>query len=147
MKSTLKRDERRTCCPNSGGSRRACHASFFERTGFEVDSYDDGYGFVRRHAIEIHYTLVSDLDPFKKTGAVYIAGADVDRSHQQFVDRGLWLVPRHTPHGMGMEPRRRWAAGESIARITEVEDKPWEFRELELLDPNNNLLRFGQRVS
>jgi len=46
-----------------------------------------------------------------------------------------------------MDLRRRWAAGESIARITEVEDKPWGFRELELLDPNNNLLRFGQRVS
>ncbi len=39
--------------------------------------------------------------------------------------------------------RDRWTAGESLARITRVEDKPWGMREFALADVDNNLLRIG----
>ncbi len=42
--------------------------------------------------------------------------------------------------------RSRWAAGDSLARITPVEDKPWGMREFALADADNNLLRVGENI-
>jgi hypothetical protein len=36
---------------------------YFEQLCFTAHRYDDGYGFVHRHAIELHHSLTTDLDP------------------------------------------------------------------------------------
>lgn len=119
--------------------------AFFKRLGFETERYDDDYAFVRRHAIELHYSLAPDSDPFTNDCAAYIPVTDVDQVHQEFADKGVWLASLRTPLVLGIELRRKWDAGETIARISAVEDKPWGIREFALFDPTNNLLRFGQR--
>ncbi|MGH9090013.1 MAG: bleomycin resistance protein [Acidimicrobiales bacterium] len=121
--------------------------SFFEVLGFETSRYDDGYGFINRHAIDIHYSTNPDHDPWEHAGSAYIAVDDVDRVHAEFVERGVWLVPTRPPPGFGLELHRRWEAGESVARITPLADESWGIREFVLVDPNNNALRFGQRVT
>lgn len=119
--------------------------AFFAAVGFAVERYDDAYGFVSRKAIELHYRRTADLDPFANPHAVYIAVDDLDQVHREFVAAGLWLVPAQTSAAVHAEVRRRWKAGESIARVTEIEEKPWGIREFVLLDPDSNLLRFGER--
>ncbi|KAF0846718.1 bleomycin resistance protein [Nocardia caishijiensis] len=122
----------------------AATLAFFDRLGFETETYSVEYGFVRRDAIELHYALVPDHDPWRAAGAAFIAVDDVDRVHEEFVAAGVRPTESDDPLYTDDELRRRWKAGGDLARVTPAEDKPWGFREFALMDPDNNLLRFGK---
>ncbi|MFB7718222.1 bleomycin resistance protein [Nocardia sp. NPDC056100] len=122
----------------------AATLEFFARLGFEVEAYDTGYGFVHRDAVELHYTGAPDHDPWHAAGAAFIAVEDADRLRAEFVSAGVWPTDSDDPPCTDSELHRRWDAGEELARVTPAEDKPWRMREFALMDPDNNLLRFGQ---
>ena len=44
----------------------------YERLGFEVRSYDDGYAFAARGAVQLHLTEVDGLDPARSNVAARI---------------------------------------------------------------------------
>ena len=119
--------------------------AFYERLGFTTDLYDDGYGFAHRGPVSLHFSRWEDLDPFTNEGAAYIEVADIDRAHRKCRKARVWQIPSDPTPEIGAEVRRKWSSGQSIARMTPIEDKPWGMREFELLDPDNNLVRFGQR--
>lgn len=118
--------------------------AFFDRLGFDTEPYQDYYGFAHRNAIELHFTSTPDHDPWRGAGMAYVPVHEVDRLHAAFVAAGVWRTDADDPPCTDAELRRRWRTGEGLARITPPEDKPWDIREFALMDPNNNLLRFGQ---
>lgn len=98
---------------------------YLDELGFEqlgtVDFKD--YLMVRRDEIEIHFFAFRELDPAKNYGQVYIRTAAIDELYQSLVDRKISIHP----------------AGA-------LQTKAWGQKEFSLLDPDNNLLTFGQRI-
>lgn len=95
---------------------------FYKKLGFHlVGRTNDEYAIIRRDECDIHFYAQSDLEPkFNKSGC-YFEVHDVD--------------------ALGAE----LAAG-CIELLHGAEDKPWHMRELKLLDPDGNVLRFGARL-
>jgi hypothetical protein len=90
----------------------------YARLGFATREYEGGgYGYVTRDGVEIHLTLVRDLDPATNTSAAYIWVADADALAREWV-----------------------AAG---ARVTAPIDTDWRQHEGSHVDPFGNLIRFG----
>ncbi len=128
--------------------------ALFAQLGFDVRHDEaNGYAMVRRGAIEVHFTVSPDLDPWTSNGMAFIRLDDVTSLYEEFRATGAvpivptWSADVPYAERADAEIRAKWAAGESIARMGEVADKSWGIREFPLLDPSNNLLRFGQVVT
>ena len=120
---------------------------FYRRLGFTTQTYGDGgYLFIRRGGIELHYAHNPEIDPFSTAGMAFIRVGDAQVFYDEFKAANLW-EPAIRGHELEAEVRRRWATGESIARIGAPEVKPWRVKEFPVLDPCNNLLRFGQSLA
>lgn len=103
---------------------RAATMQFYQQMGFvKVGGDYDEYLMVKRDSIEIHFFLHQDLKPDDNYGQVYIRTDYIDDLYQSFLRAG---VPIH-PAGHLMQ-------------------KPWGQREFSILDPDKNLLTFGQSV-
>ncbi|MGK6352567.1 bleomycin resistance protein [Parapedobacter sp. DT-150] len=81
----------------------------------------DGYLMVQLDHIQIHFFEFKDLDPLENYGQVYIRTDAIDGLYQ-------WALERQLPMPL---------AGH-------LQNKPWGQREFSLLDPDHNLLTFGQ---
>lgn len=78
---------------------------------------------VYKDQIQIHFFKFTDLDPKENYGQVYIRTDDIDAVYQTLLDNH---IPIH-PNG-------------------HLAVKPWGQKEFSLLDPDNNLLTFGQQI-
>ena len=98
---------------------------YINQLGFqEFGSADfDGYLMVEKDTIQIHFFEFKNLDPKENYGQVYIRCSDIDLLYQELIDQ---QVPIH-PNG-------------------KLANKPWGQREFSLLDPDHNLLSFGQSI-
>lgn len=98
---------------------------YVNKLGFqEFGSADfDGYLMVQKDSIQIHFFEFKTLDPKENYGQVYIRTDDISRLYQTLLDNKV----RIHPNG-------------------QLELKPWGQREFSLLDPDHNLLTFGQSV-
>lgn len=83
----------------------------------------DGYLMVEKDAVQLHFFEFKDLDPKENYGQVYIRTNAIDNLYQTFLD----VKVRIHPNGF-------------------LETKPWGQREFSLLDPDSNLLTFGESV-
>lgn len=83
----------------------------------------DGYLMVQKDSIEIHFFEFATLDPTQNYGQVYIRVQDIETVYNNFLNNG---VPIH-PNGP-------------------LESKPWGQKEFSILDPDHNLLTFGQSL-
>lgn len=96
---------------------------YLKQLGFrEVADYGD-YLIVEKDAVELHFFEFKELDPKENYGQVYIRTNDIETLYQSLLEN---KVPIH-PNG-------------SLA------SKPWGQQEFALLDPDNNLLTFGQSI-
>ena len=96
---------------------------YLNNLGFkELGDYGD-YLMVRKDNIEIHFFEFKGLDPKENYGQVYIRTDDIDRLYQSFLDNKVGIHPNG-----------------------HLETKPWGQKEFALLDPDNNLLTFGQNI-
>jgi catechol 2,3-dioxygenase-like lactoylglutathione lyase family enzyme len=94
---------------------------FYRGLGFRVESFDDGYAWVRYAGTEIlHLRLVPDLDPATNRSAAYFHVGDADRWHSE------------------------WSA--AAVAVGDIVDTPWGMREFLLIDPAGNLLRVGHAI-
>lgn len=103
-------------------SKATTYAYYVDRlgfTGFGPDLPD--YLMVERDGIELHFFLVPRLDAKLTYGQVYIRTIDVDGWYRWVIDRGVAIHPNG-----------------------DLGNRPWGQREFALLDPDNNLLTFGQ---
>lgn len=98
---------------------------YINKLGFEQFGNDyDGYLMVQKDNIQIHFFEFKELDPKENYGQVYIRTDDIDNVYQSMLDRKLSIHP----------------AGH-------LQTKPWGQKEFAILDPDNNLLTFGQSIS
>lgn len=98
---------------------------YINKLGFqEFGSADfDGYLMVQKDHIQIHFFEFKELDPKENYGQVYIRTDAIDQLYQSLLDN---KIPIH-PNG-------------------HLAIKPWGQKEFSLLDPDNNLLTFGQTL-
>jgi len=118
-------------------------AEFYREIRFVVDPYDSGYAFIRGGGISIDLAQTDEFDPFVMAGMAYVTVRDSDATHAAIVATGL-VSGYHDLDEAAL--RELWGAGESLARITAVENKPWHMREFALADVDNNLVRIGSRI-
>jgi hypothetical protein len=89
---------------------------------FGIEDYE-GYLMLESDEIEIHFFEFKDLNPKENYGQVYIRTIDIDNLYASSLSKN---VPIH-PNG-------------------KLESKPWGQKEFSILDPDNNLLTFGQSM-
>ncbi|MEM7659050.1 MAG: VOC family protein [Bacteroidota bacterium] len=98
-------------------------AYYCQQLGFETSGNTDydGYLMVQKDQIELHFFAFKDLDPKENYGQIYIRTDEIERFYQELVEKGVAIHP--------------------AGKLTR---KPWGQQEFSLLDPDNNLLTFGQ---
>jgi hypothetical protein len=96
---------------------------YLDKLGFrEFGNADyEGYLMVEKDSVQIHFFEFRDLDPKENYGQVYIRTDEVDKLYQEARDKQL-----------------------NMPEAGHIQTKPWRQREFSLLDPDNNLLTFGQ---
>ncbi len=107
-------------------SNKAATKDFYiNKLGFQnVGSSDyDGYLMVERDNIEIHFFEFKEINTKENYSGVYIRTDNIDNLYQSFIDNEVSIHPNGP-----------------------LETKPWGQREFALLDPDDNLLTFGQSV-
>lgn len=105
--------------------KAATKAYYIDTLGFTLcgeDGYED-YLMLRKDKVELHFFEFKDLNPAENDGQVYIRTDDIDALYQSLIEAGVPIHPN-----------------------APLETKPWRQREFSLLDPDNNLLTFGQPV-
>lgn len=83
----------------------------------------DGYLMVQKDSIQIHFFEFKELDPKENYGQVYIRTNHIDEWYQLALNKKL-----------------------RIPEAGHLQIKPWQQMEFSLLDPDNNLLTFGQSL-
>jgi hypothetical protein len=97
---------------------------YLDKLGFqEFGGNYDGYLMVQKDNVQLHFFEFKALDPKENYGQVYIRSNDIDKLYQTMLDNKLSIHPQG-----------------------HLETKPWGQREFAMLDPDNNLLTFGQSV-
>ncbi|WP_299255508.1 VOC family protein [uncultured Aquimarina sp.] len=84
--------------------------------------YDD-YLMLKKDAIEIHFFEFKTLDPKENYGQVYIRVENIEKFYQVLLDNSIKIHPNGY-----------------------LETKPWKQKEFSILDPDNNLLTFGEQI-
>src|SRR5262245_22707826 len=94
---------------------------FYERAGFAIRRYDDGFA-----SVSLNDQSVFDLDLNEKTSSdtngagCYMITDDADAWHQRFAAAALPVTP--------------------------IEDMPWGMHEFTLTDPSGNNVRIGRPI-
>ena len=83
----------------------------------------DGYLMLQKDKVQIHFFEFEELDPKENYGQVYIRTENIDEWYQLALDKKL-----------------------NMPKAGHLQIKPWRQKEFSLLDPDNNLLTFGQSV-
>ncbi len=103
--------------------KQVTQAFYVNQLGFTVSGDYPDYLILYRDEVEIHFFHFPDLDPHQNYGQVYIRTSHIDAVYQSLVQNG---TPIH-PGG-------------------ELALKPWQQKEFSVIDPDHNLLTFGQAL-
>lgn len=98
---------------------------YIEGLGFRAfgDADYEGYLMIEKDAIQIHFFEFKELNPEENYGQVYIRTNDIESLYSS-------LLEKHIP----------------IHPTGKLQAKPWGQKEFSLLDPDNNLLTFGENI-
>ncbi len=99
---------------------------YVNQLGFTYIGSDDfdPYLIVEKDHLQIHFFEFRTLDPKENYGQLYIRTDHVDELYQHMVNQQIAIHPNG-----------------------HLANKPWHQREFSLLDPDNNLLTFGQSTA
>ena len=89
---------------------------------FGNTDYDE-YLMVEKDSIQIHFFKFSEFDPRENYGQIYIRTNDIDKLYQEYLNENIAIHPNG-----------------------HLQTKPWGQKEFSLLDPDNNLITFGQSI-
>lgn len=105
--------------------KQVTRAFYIGQLGFEEIGLHDfpGYLMLKKDQIELHFFEFKDLDPFENYGQVYIRTDQLDTLYAALLKQGVDIHPNG-----------------------QKEIKPWGQVEFSLLDPDHNLLTFGQQA-
>jgi hypothetical protein len=98
---------------------------YIDNLGFtDIGRIDfEGYLILQKDNIEIHFFEFKELDPKENYGQVYIRTNDIDKLYKTI------LTIKQTIHLVG-----------------NLQIKSWAQKEFSILDPDHNLLTFGQSL-
>lgn len=98
---------------------------YINKLGFqEFGNKDyDGYLMIQKDNIQIHFFEFKDINPKENYGQVYIRTNNIDQFYQELLDKKITIHPNG-----------------------KLAIKPWGQKEFALLDPDSNLLTFGQDI-
>ena len=93
--------------------------------GFEVFGSDsfDGYLMLQKDQNQLHFFEFPSLNPSENYGQVYIRTHKIEEVYQTFIEQKATIHP----------------AGQ-------LQIKPWGQKEFSILDPDHNLLTFGENI-
>ena len=96
---------------------------YINKLGFEEFGNTDyeGYLMVQKDKIQVHFFEFKELDPKENYGQVYIRTENIDHLYQSLLDNKTSLHPNG-----------------------HLQTKPWGQKEFSILDPDNNLITFGE---
>lgn len=90
----------------------------------ELGSTDfEGYLMIKKEHVEIHFFEFKDLDPKENYGQIYIRTNNIDLLYERMLAQKVEIHPNGS-----------------------LQMKPWGQKEFSLLDPDHNLLTFGQEL-
>jgi len=98
---------------------------YVDQLGFQYNpnsDYED-YLILKKDEVEIHFFLFKELDPSTNYGQIYIRVKQIEAIYQNLIDKQVEIHPN-----------------------APLQLKPWGQKEFALLDPDNNLLTFGEAV-
>ena len=106
-------------------NKSVTRAYYINKLGFkEYGSVDyEGYLMIEKDHIQIHFFEFKELDPKENYGQVYIRTDNIEGFYQSLLDNKTNIHPNGP-----------------------LEIKPWGQKEFSLLDPDSNLLTFGQSI-
>ncbi|MFL0163011.1 bleomycin resistance protein [Aquirufa salirivi] len=106
-------------------NKTATRDYYILQLGFqEVGQTDyEGYLMIQKDRIQIHFFEFKDLKPHENDGQVYIRTQGIADFYQSLLDKQVKIHPNGP-----------------------LETKPWGQREFSLLDPDHNLLTFGEAI-
>ncbi|MDH7462472.1 VOC family protein [Chitinophagaceae bacterium 26-R-25] len=106
-------------------SKTATKEYYVSKLGFtQLGSTDyPEYLMVQKDNIEIHFFEFKELDPKENYGQVYIRVNNIEAFYQSLLDAKIEIHPNGP-----------------------LQTKPWGQKEFSLLDPDNNLLTFGESI-
>lgn len=106
-------------------NKKVTREFYLNQLGFrELGSADfDGYLMLEKDQIQIHFFEFKELDPKENYGQVYIRTNNIEELHKSFLNKRTGIHPNG-----------------------QLEIKPWGQKEFSILDPDNNLLTFGQSI-
>lgn len=81
------------------------------------------YAIIQKDGVELHFFLFEQLNPAENYGQVYLRTNNIQAVYQDVVQRNVAIHPNG-----------------------KLQTKPWGQIEFSLLDPDNNLLTFGESV-
>ena len=96
---------------------------YLNQLSFELISDYGDYILLKKDQIEIHFFEFKTLNPLENYGQVYIRVIDIDKLYKSLLDKSIAIHPNG-----------------------HLEVKPWGQKEFSLLDPDHNLLTFGQAI-
>lgn len=98
---------------------------YINKLGFQIfgDNDFNGYLMVHKDNIQIHFFEYKDLNPTENYGQVYIRTDQIENLYKTLLDNNVSIHPNG-----------------------HLNTKPWGQKEFSLLDPDNNLLTFGQAL-
>jgi hypothetical protein len=106
-------------------SKSVTKAFYTEQLGFtdiSAGDYND-YLIVEKDNVQLHFFAFPALNPLENYGQVYIRTNDITALYEWFASHNVAIHP----------------AGQ-------LKTQPWGQKEFSLLDPDHNLLTFGQGV-
>jgi catechol 2,3-dioxygenase-like lactoylglutathione lyase family enzyme len=96
---------------------------YSQHLGFEIANMYSDYLIIRRGEVWLHFGLAPDTDPKTNQCSTYIYVRGVDTLYEQCKAEGILR-------------QNAWLA-----------DHPYGVRDFSLIDPDGNLLTFGERIS
>jgi hypothetical protein len=106
-------------------NRQLTHDYYVHQLGFVSVGNPDyaHYLILAKDEVELHFFLYPDLNPTENYGMVYIRVEGIEAWYQTLIDKQVTIHPN-----------------------APLEVKPWGQKEFALLDPDFNLLTFGEEV-
>lgn len=96
---------------------------YVDQLGFkEIGDYK-GYLMVKKDSVEIHFFEFKELKPKENYGQIYIRTNDIDGFYKSLIENKIKIHPNGALHA-----------------------KPWGQKEFAMLDPDSNLLTFGESI-
>ncbi|MCF8411516.1 MAG: VOC family protein [Crocinitomicaceae bacterium] len=96
---------------------------YINRLDFRLLGEYDNYLIIGKDKIEIHFFEYKELNPTENYGQIYIRTNNIDKLYKTLLDNKIIIHPNG-----------------------HLETKPWGQKEFAILDPDNNLLTFGQSI-